>query len=59
MPVSRQTSRSAQAELGDQAAEVGVGVEDDVVPAVEGDAVVLEVRAEAAEPSRRLEHDRR
>ena len=58
MPVSRQTELIGQAELGDQVEQLGVGVEDDVVAAVEGDPVVLEMRAEAAELSRRLEHDR-
>ena len=37
----------ADAELAEESAEVGVGVEDDVVEAVEGHALVLEVGAEA------------
>ena len=47
-----------QPELADQADQLGVAVEDDVVVAVDAHPVVLEVRAEAAELAGGLEDHR-
>src|SRR5262249_5420037 len=46
------------AELLEQRAELGIGVEDDVVVAIEMDALVIEPGAESTELITRLEHDR-